>query len=283
MRRRFALSTAALALVLSAEGTASADASKRACLTDYEGGQRLRNRGALRESAEALRACAQESCPLIIRRDCATWLSEVERAIPTIVVVARGPSGDELRDVTVVAGDEVITSAAGTAPLAFDPGTVRLRFEHAPYAPVVRAITLAAREKARRVEVVFEAPPAETRAAPRPRPAPDAPAPSGTSPWPFVLGAAAVATASAGGWFLWRGNEQKSALESCKPTCDDGRVGAAKTTIIAGDVLLGIGALGLGTAAVLFATGRSESRAPRAVVQAAASPQGAWLGAGGRF
>src|SRR5262245_12836867 len=61
----------------------------RACASAYEQGQRLRKQGALRAAREEVVLCASDSCPAALRDDCMQWLREIERALPTVVLVAR--------------------------------------------------------------------------------------------------------------------------------------------------------------------------------------------------
>src|SRR5262245_26473667 len=136
-----ALSLVLFAL-LGAERAASAAGAedKRVCLNAYENGQRLRLRGALQKSMEALRTCARDSCPSVLRRDCATWLAEVGRAVPTAVFVVRSPNGDDVTDAAIFANDVRVAERASGVPIVFDPGTVRLHVERPPFAPLERTV-----------------------------------------------------------------------------------------------------------------------------------------------
>src|SRR5579883_734779 len=90
---------------------ARADApDKAACAASYEQAQRLRRDRKLVLSREALLVCLQDSCPALLRADCATWLKEVEASLPTVVFEAQGADGAFLADVTVSSGGVVLAS-----------------------------------------------------------------------------------------------------------------------------------------------------------------------------
>jgi len=71
-----------------------------ACVKSAENAQTERSAHRLRAARERLLACAQASCPSVVRNDCATWLSEVDQLLPSVVVQARDTRGLELFDVS---------------------------------------------------------------------------------------------------------------------------------------------------------------------------------------
>ena len=71
---------------------------KAACLDAASKAQSLRDAHKLVEAREQLRACAAARCPAVVQNDCATWLVEVERALPTVVLAAKNTAGADLVD-----------------------------------------------------------------------------------------------------------------------------------------------------------------------------------------
>ena len=59
------------------------DAVKQRCKQAYEAAQEHRLAKRLIEARHELRACVVDACPAFVRKDCGTWLDEVEAAIPT--------------------------------------------------------------------------------------------------------------------------------------------------------------------------------------------------------
>src|SRR5690242_7791136 len=104
---------ATIALLASTATEASAT-EVQACLASSEKGQRARANGKLREARESFLVCGNESCPAIVRRDCAQWTSELTTALPTIVFGAKDKSGRDLFDVTVsMDGEQVVQKLDG--------------------------------------------------------------------------------------------------------------------------------------------------------------------------
>jgi hypothetical protein len=109
----FALATVAVVASTAAEASAT---DVQACLTASEKGQRARASGKLREARESFLVCGNESCPAIVRRDCAQWTSELTTALPTVVFGAKDRGGRDLYDVNVsMDGETIVTKLDGKA------------------------------------------------------------------------------------------------------------------------------------------------------------------------
>lgn len=65
----------------------------------------------LLEAQTQLVACASVDCPKFVRADCLRWLDEVQATLPTIVVRANDPSGN---DVLVRVFEDAFALANGT-------------------------------------------------------------------------------------------------------------------------------------------------------------------------
>src|SRR5271154_3508776 len=95
--------------------TAFAD-DKVACLDASAKGQRYKDTHKLVEARAQLRICAAAQCPAVVQTDCATWLAEVDKAMPGVVVAAKNGSGGDLFDVKVsVDGQPLLSKLDGQA------------------------------------------------------------------------------------------------------------------------------------------------------------------------
>ena len=71
--------------VIALSPLARADTTKEACIAADTHAQELRRAGKLREALSTLESCTNESCPAIVRADCSDRVTEIHRAMPTIV------------------------------------------------------------------------------------------------------------------------------------------------------------------------------------------------------
>ena len=115
-----------LALVWSPRAYAD---DKQLCVSAYEETQSLRKEGQLRKARERVLTCVQESCPAVVRKDCAQWLPEIEASIPTIVFEVRGPSGGETSDVRVFFDGQLLAERLDGKAIAVEPGEHTFRYE----------------------------------------------------------------------------------------------------------------------------------------------------------
>jgi hypothetical protein len=159
-----------LALVVSAlASTTPAHADdKAACVAAADEGQVLRDKHRLREAREKFVACARDTCPAPVRKQCGEWLGAVEAGLPTVVLVATS-GGQEVADVSVSLDGVPLLERLGTEAIPVDPGTHLFRFERAGYAPVDQSVVVREGDKYLRVWAAFSAPAA---APPAPAPAP---------------------------------------------------------------------------------------------------------------
>jgi hypothetical protein len=232
-----------------------ANDSDAACTAAYTGAQRLRKKGALTAARKELTLCASPSCSSVLRDDCTRWLAEVAALMPSLVIAARGPSGDDAMDVQVLVDGTVLADRIGGVPVELDPGPHRLRFEMQGAQPVEKDVVVREGERARRIDVAFvagsasasasasEAPPGEPRQPGRPIP---------TLAW--VLGGVGAAALAVGIGFEIDGLSKRSSLGACFGNCSRDDVDAAKRSFTIGDIATGIGIVGLAVAAYVFFT-----------------------------
>ena len=79
------LAAAVFTCALLASATAVADPTKDECVAANESAQALRKSGQLRIARAQLLTCVAKACPALIRDDCAERLTELNRAMPSIV------------------------------------------------------------------------------------------------------------------------------------------------------------------------------------------------------
>lgn len=283
--------------IVSAETTAFAanptptPADERAeCAKLAEDAQAQRTAGKMRAALESLSMCARESCPLVIRRDCTSWVDEVERVIPTIVVHATDVRGQDVASVKVYADGALIKEQLDGRAISLDPGVHKLRFVVAGATAVERDVVLAESQKNRLVELRFDRPlrldgtvdgdagtssTTSTHASSSARPS--------VLPWVFVgIGAASLATF---GVLEIIGHGEYDDLEStCGKTrsCTDDQIAPARTKFVAAAVALGVGLVGIGTGGVMLLT-RPKSDDRGVVVGAAPTDGGGMMRLRGTF
>jgi hypothetical protein len=235
----------ALLVALALSSTAArADATKEACVHSYEEAQRLRLSGDLLASRGELAVCSREACPDLVRKDCVTWIREVEGAIASVIVTARTPDDADQPDVRVfVDGVLAQPRLTGTA-LEVNPGQRMFRFEPPGAPPIEMPVLIATGEKNRPLRVAI---PGEKRSISSTR----APLP-GLS---IALGAFGIASVGTGVALDLVGSASLRDLHSgCAPHCAPADVDATRARIIVGDTLLGVGIVSIGVAAIYWLT-----------------------------
>lgn len=256
MRSR--LATALVLSALSASPRARADDAER-CASAAESAQAHRRTGKLRAARAELVSCAQAACPKVVRGDCSRWLGEVELELPTIVVRVRGSDGADVVDAQVEVDGERAADRADGRPIAVDVGEHRVSVTRGRAAAHERIVAVSAERNRVLTLVLDAAPPGERR--------------RGAPVGPIALGGAGLALGVAGGVLWGLGRSAHDDMEStCAPAgaCSSGDVSAARTKLVVGDVLMGLGVASLVGAAVWyfgFARTSSAARPGAALLQ----------------
>jgi hypothetical protein len=183
--------------------------SKASCAQAYESSQESRAAGQLQETQKRLSVCARAECPSFVQKDCARWLEEVDRELPSVTMRAEGLDAEAARQVRVTLDGQPVPNAFGGGPIALDPGRHELVAESPGRSRIARVIVAQQGVQNRPISLDF---------APEPAPAASADV--------------AVDTGSPG--------------SSLRPYAY---------------VAWGLGAVGLGTFAVLGTLGRADERA----------------------
>lgn len=208
-----------------------AAALKRACIEASESAQQLRIDGKLVEAQKQLVMCASDVCPGAIRVDCASWLSQVNALMPSVVLVARDGAGEDLADVTVTMDGKPLTTHLDGKSISVGPGEHVFRFERTGSGPIEKRVIMREGETARKIEVTLGGAGSGTASsgtassgaaseAQGPR------SPSGPGVLPWILVGVGAATAIAGGVLYAIGTKvpPDCANGSCKNYFDDGTV-----------------------------------------------------------
>jgi hypothetical protein len=158
-RRRVGAIAAALGIagVVFAPGARAEGPTKDECINANDAAQTARQDGKLREAKKQLRVCVAKSCPGPVRDDCTERMTDVEKAIPTVVFAATDAQGNDLSDVRVTVDGEALAERLDGAPVAVDPGAHVFRFETAGGGVVTKKVVVRETEKARRVSIAFSA------------------------------------------------------------------------------------------------------------------------------
>ncbi len=159
------------------------------CSSTAYAGQVLRDERRWLEASKQFVSCAQEACPKVVRNDCARWRSELEDAIPTLLIAVQA-DGADVTDAEVEL-DGAPLQLIGTA-VSVDPGPHVLVARRGARSVTLKVLALE-RDKARKLVLALE-----------PEPAPVVVTPRATSPAPGVAApspAPAAARRGAGlGW-----------------------------------------------------------------------------------
>jgi hypothetical protein len=163
--------------------SSAARADDAACIASSERDITLRKQQKLHDAMKELVACAAPACPTEVRAECARRLTELNRALPTVVFTASDAAGNDLSAVTVSLDGVVLVRSLDGRAVSIDPGNHTLRFEAAGQPFVEKTVVIAEGVKDRHVPVVIGArttpelvpTPVVVPAAPPPATGPDSP------------------------------------------------------------------------------------------------------------
>jgi len=264
------------------------------CVASFGDAQKLRRDGKLMAARSELLKCAQSGCPQIVTAKCVPWLSEVDAALPSVVVLARDLQRRDTTAVRVIIDGEVRREQLDGRAIPVDPGAHQFRFEHVGAPPVEQHVVLVEAQKNRLVQVDFAAqrehaplPPAPTPAGPVAPPATSLPRSDEQLPTSTILaiagfslgGVGLVVGAITGAVSLANGAELADKCpaavcsEELRAEYDDGVMLAHVAT--AAFVVGGVG-VAFGVASLLATDEADESGAGR--VEIRLGPAGASLG-----
>jgi hypothetical protein len=128
---------------------------KAVCLDAVSKGQPLRDAHQLVEARDQFQICARAECPARLRTDCASWLSDIERTVPTVVLSAKDGAGRDVADVKVTVDYKPFVDRLDGHAIAVDPGMRTFRFLRSDGSVVTEQALIKEGEKARNVSVVL--------------------------------------------------------------------------------------------------------------------------------
>jgi hypothetical protein len=210
------------------------------CVAEHDRARQLRLGEQWQDARTAMVNCTDERCPLAIAADCRSWLDELAKLMPTLIVVVEGeelgaphapPLHVELDGTSLELKDP-------PRPIESLPGAHRLRFQLPGQQPVEIGFSLEKGEKNHLVRLRLPASKASGAPAPAASPIPKRPVPAST----YWLSAAAVVAFASSTAFLVSGlNEHADAREICAPNCDDDIHQSIQARLLLADVSAGAG------------------------------------------
>lgn len=239
-----------LALAL-APSMARADAA--ACLSNHERSQVLRKAGQLAEARAAAMQCTVDVCPSLVRSECAVWVDEITRDLPTLVVRVQNDDGCDLTEGTMSIGDRVVDRGLDGSAQEVSPGQHVVRVVRADGQVAEQRVVVREGEKNRRVDVYF-GDPKRTCGGPAGGPlrtplVEDEPVL--TTPT-IVVGSVGIASLVAGAVLVPVGFLRRADIcETDGKNCDPSEIGSVRATQVAGDIAIGVGVAALGTALII--------------------------------
>ncbi len=234
-------------------GRARAD-EKLACVAAADAAQQQRSAGKLRQARASLHICAREVCPAIVKSDCTQWLAEVEASVPTIVLRAQDPRGQDVGDVKVQLDGVPIADKIDGLPIEIDPGPHVLTGERAGSKKLRQDIVIRTGDRNRTIALLLEDIPAIVVPPPPETP----PVRTNTLAWVFT--GVAVAAAGTGTFFGVRVLSEVNTLKkTCVGPCTDAELDPVRTKQNIADVSFAVALLSAGAATYFFL---SPSRPP---------------------
>ncbi len=222
---------------------ATGEGDKRVCASAYEQGQRLRRQGQLRLARQELQQCARDVCNAVIRQECAQWVGELDKAVPSVVLRARDAEDRDMPDVRVVLDGKPFLERLDGRAVEVDPGQHVFRFEREGLPPAEASVLVSEAEKARSVSVRLAAKP-QTEAETKTTLAP--------VPWPaYALGGVAAVGLGSFAYFGSKGRAQYTELLACRGHCSQASVDSVRQKFLLADVSLGLSIVAIGIATYL--------------------------------
>ena len=130
-----------------------APASKASCAEAYESAQESRASSALQETRSRLAYCAQTECPAFVQKDCARWLAEVDKELPSVVVSVVGLDAEAAGASSLKIDGKPIQDPLSGKTIQLDPGKHELVLERPGAGPVTRTILAQQGVQNRSVEI----------------------------------------------------------------------------------------------------------------------------------
>jgi hypothetical protein len=236
--------------------------------------------GRLLEAQRDLLVCARDPCPAALQPECAGWLADVQRSLPSLVIGAKSSRGEDLQDVRVLVDGRLASTRLDGTAIDVDPGDHLVRLEAPGESPVEQRVLVHEGEKARVLELRFAATsPSASTPSSAPVAASPAPRQQGESATPsrvpaYVLGGVGVVATAA---FAYFGLSGLSLWNECHQGCPSSHVDEGNRDWLGADVSLGVAVVALAAATYLYVRAGSTSSAPTVGIGAGPGVAAAWL------
>jgi hypothetical protein len=165
MRRTLVVGLCATALTFGARARADGTTN---CTDASSQGQVERDAHKLVEARNQFILCAKKECPGVVRKDCTTWLEQVQASLPTVVPIAADETGNSLPTVKVSVDGKLLIDKIDGRAIEVNPGTYTFTFEAPDGTTVEKQVVVAEGEKDKRVTATVAKPVAVASAAPPP-------------------------------------------------------------------------------------------------------------------
>jgi hypothetical protein len=214
--------------------TVEADESldRSACIAAYVAAQGARKVNHLLDASQDLSRCARDECPGMIKRDCATWLDEVNRDLPSIVLSVRDAEGHDVLGVQAFVDDKPVAVDGHGLPI--DPGKHAVVLRLGDGTSREEDVIATVGEKERVVTIVV-------------RLRSNGPSRKRVTIASYVLGGIGVAGLGVGTYFGIRGAVDRSSF-GCDRACAPDAYNTVNREFIAADIALGVGVAAVGAA-----------------------------------
>jgi hypothetical protein len=250
------LKVALAASIAFADGPTAAN-TRAQCVAAADEAQDLVDRGHLVAARKSLLACAQTSCPIVIRNDCIDWLARVDARAPTVVLKVSDSMGHDVVSTRVTMDGALLTRGVDGKELALDPGPHIFRVEAVGREAIEQRVVVAEWEKGRLVKLIFPS----LDPAPNRNSSSTDERPTSASRLPWILGGVGVVAAGASAYFAIAGLRQRDDLRAtCGPICPASEKSSVETKYLIADISGGIAAVSLGTALYLLLSRSQANR-----------------------
>jgi hypothetical protein len=137
----------------------AAEPSTAECLLAHDEATELRAKHELRAARAHLQSCAADSCPAGLRTTCAAEASQLNAAIPTVILDAVDAAGNDVSHVRVTMDGEPLIDRIDGSAAAVEPGSHKFVFEVEGRPPEEKTLVMVEGEKNKRVRIEIAPPP----------------------------------------------------------------------------------------------------------------------------
>jgi hypothetical protein len=145
---------AVVVVVLTARAAPARADAVAECIGASERSLDLRKQGKLLEARREVAACTASICPEVIQEACVKRMSEINGAVPSVVLDVRDGAGRSVAGARVSI-DAGVATPVGVTAVPMDPGSHTLRFLVDGLAPIEKSVVLLEGEKEKRIPVVM--------------------------------------------------------------------------------------------------------------------------------